>query len=185
MPLPFLPGRAAIAVAVSALVLVAACGSRGPLDVVIVEEGPGDAAVDVVTVDVTEEPEAGDAAADAEDAAEEAAPGFDGGPLINCGSCIAQSCGQQLITCISSTACRTALQCVVTTCLSGGTPNLNCIGTCTQGDPTVTGDLVGAFTCVITSCGTQCASVLGGLGGGGGGAGGGGSGGGGGGGDGG
>jgi hypothetical protein len=178
MSLPFLPGRAATAVVVSALVFVAACGSRGPLDVEIVEEGPGDGAtVDAVTVEA-----AVDSAADADGGAVDAPedrgrPGFDGGPIVNCGACVAQSCGQQFLTCLSSAPCRTALQCVVTTCLSGGTPDPACVGTCTQGDQTVLGQLIGAFTCIITNCGSQCTGVLGGLGGGGGGGGGGGSGG--------
>src|SRR5579885_3481138 len=109
MSLPFLPRRAIPAAAVVALAFVA-CGARGPLDVEIVQETPADAAVEANVV------EAGVDAADATDAAdapdETGRPGFDGGPLVNCGQCIAQSCGQQLLTCITSAACRTALQCV-------------------------------------------------------------------------
>lgn len=156
-------------------VLAVACGARGPLDIIVVEEAPDadvDAAVDVSVVDAAD-------ASDAHDAAEEeGGGGFDGGPIVNCGSCVVQSCGTQLLTCIESTTCRTALQCVVTTCLSGGTPDITCIGTCAGSDPTTLADLIGAFTCIIETCGAQCTSVLGGLtGGGGAGAGGGGAGG--------
>ena len=58
---------------------------------------------------------------------------FDGGPVVDCVSCVGQSCGSQLLTCVISTTCRTALQCVVTTCLSGGAPDLTCVETCTNG----------------------------------------------------
>lgn len=144
------------------LVLVA-CGARGPLDVTVIEEVPtpeGGATLDA-PVDVVD-------ATDATDASEEEAAGRDAGALVNCGTCVAQSCGQELLTCITSTACRTALQCVVTMCLTGGTPDFTCINSCTNGDNTALAQLVGAFTCIIQTCGTQCTSVLGGLTGGGG-----------------
>ena len=170
--------RAAPAALVTAFVLVA-CGARGPLDVTVIEvvEGPeGGADVGV------------DAAADATDASEAAtdsAPetqGFDAGPLVNCGTCVYQSCGTQLISCLTSTSCRTTLQCVVTMCISGGVPDITCVTTCANGDATALGDVLGAFACIVQTCGTQCTSLLsgltgGGTGGGGGGAGGGGGGG--------
>ena len=85
------------------------------------------------------------------------------GPFVNCRSCVGQSCGPQVLTCVISTTCRTALQCVVTTCLSGGTP----ISRASRAAPTGT-----RRRCRISSassrassrsCGSQCTSVLGGL----------------------
>ena len=150
------------------LVLVA-CGARGPLDITVIQEVPDAArAARRWTHRSTWWTRR-----DATDASEEEAAGRDAGALVNCGTCVAQSCGQQLLTCITSTACRTALQCVVTTCLTGGTPDFTCINSCTMGDNTALAQLVGAFTCIIQTCGTQCTSILGGLTGGGGGGGGG------------
>ncbi|HEY6461845.1 MAG TPA: hypothetical protein VIY73_16885 [Polyangiaceae bacterium] len=175
----FLSRRLAPAALVAGLLV--ACGARGPLDITVIEQGPADADVDAPGVDAgidASETGTGDGSLDAADAPDEGAPGFDGGPIVNCGSCVIQNCGSQLLTCIQSTTCRTALQCVVTTCLSGGTPDPTCVLGCANGDATALGDLVGAFECVIGTCGAQCTSVLGGLGGlGGGGGGGGGAGG--------
>lgn len=170
--------------ALLAAAALAACGSRGPLDVVIVEEGPLEGGADVSVVEAAAGGgDASDAANTVEAGNDGGGPlnGFDGGPLFNCGSCIVQSCGQQFLTCITNTQCATALQCVFTTCLaslgSGGIPDPSCFATCANGDPTVTGQLSGAILCVVSSCGSQCAGAIGSLGGLGGGGGGGGTGG--------
>ncbi len=172
----FLVRRALVATSLAAAALVCACGARGPLDVTIVEEVP-DAGADVAAkldanadrVDALVE-----AAPDVlEAAAPEASMGFDGGPLLNCGSCLINSCGTQLFTCLTSPGCGTALQCVVTNCVTGGTPNIGCLGNCTGGSATTQQQLLAVFGCVIGNCGSQCTSVLGGFGGGGGGGGGG------------
>jgi predicted small lipoprotein YifL len=164
--------------ALVASLFLAACGARGPLDITVIQEVEGpEASTDAAVVEASTD------AADASDAAEAGKEGgtfgIDGGPLINCGECVAQSCGSQVLTCIESPNCLSAIQCAVTTCLSGGSLDPSCIEGCANGDLSALGDLVGTFTCVIGTCGAQCTSVLGGLGGlgGGGGAGGGGGGG--------
>ena len=151
-------------------VLLVACGARGPLDITVIEEAPGDGGSDGALVEASvDASDAGDGGESARDAEEQEAAGFDGGPLVNCATCVGESCGQQLITCVTDTNCLNALQCVATTCIgSGGLPDPTCIETCTNGDSTALGDLIGAFTCILTSCGSSCTSVLGGLGGGGG-----------------
>lgn len=147
--------------------LAVACGARGPLDITVIEVAP-DAEVDAPATDASTD------AADAQDATEDEGGGpggFDAGPIVNCGSCVAGSCGPQLLACIESTGCRDALQCVVTTCLSGGTPSITCIEGCASSDggsASTLPELIGAFTCIVESCGSQCTSVLGGLTGGGG-----------------
>jgi hypothetical protein len=86
-----------------------------------------------------------------------------------------QNCSTQLLTCITSSGCTTALQCVASMCLTGGTPNLQCLGSCTNGDQTTETQLLSVIGCLIGTCGSQCTgalSGLGGLGGGGGGGGG-------------
>jgi hypothetical protein len=173
--------RALPAAFVPAFLWVVACGARGPLDITVIEETAGDAAL---VPDVA--PEAGDAG-ESSDAPPDRGGGFqlpDSG-IIACGACVVQSCGPDLVTCLTSTDCRAALQCIATTCLSGGTPDPTCIAGCST-DPAALGEAITGLTCIVTSCGSQCTSVLsgltgggtgGGIGGGGGGIGGGGSGG--------
>lgn len=149
------------------LLLVAACGSRGPLDIgLIYGADGGDASVVDATPDVAQEATV-DAPVDAP--AEASGDGAVDGGVLACGSCIAQNCGADIVTCVTNMACRTALTCVAQKCLMGGMPDPQCIGTCTNNDPMQLAQLFAIFQCVITNCGTQCAGALGGLGGGGGG----------------
>lgn len=166
LPLARLVAGASLATAA----LVCACGSRGPLDITVVEETPAtDASIDVRAEASVDAGEGGDSPADAPLDVLEASPDtsmpFDGGPLVNCGSCLVQSCGTQLLTCITSSGCLTALQCVASMCLTGGTPNIACLAGCTNGDQTTETDLLSVLGCVIGTCGSQCTSVLSGLGG--------------------
>ena len=152
----------------------AACGSRGPLD----DDAPLDGSTstaDVGTADVGTD----DATAPTPDAPEpvkDAAP--EGGSIIGCGTCLVGQCSQGILACVQDAACQKTFQCVVTTCLSSGTPDPACLFKCA-------GDVQGAlkiftiFQCVTGKCGSDCNSLLtgllgglGGLGGGGGGGGG-------------
>src|SRR3984957_11035802 len=128
--------------------VLAACGARASLDETVVDqitpnEGGTDASELETSVDASGDGNTSESGTDS------GRPAFDGGPIVNCGTCVAQSCGQQLLTCIESTTCRTALQCVVTTCLTGGTPDPSCAEGCANGDITVLGQLIGAFTCIL------------------------------------
>jgi hypothetical protein len=149
--------------------LVVACGARGPLDITVIEEVASDAEADVspteAGADATDASGEADAPGTPDAPPDRGPPGFDGGPLFNCGSCIYQSCEQQVLTCLESTDCRNAIQCAVTTCLSGGTPDPTCILGCANGDTTAIADLGSAFLCVEEQCGADCTSVLGSLGG--------------------
>jgi hypothetical protein len=164
MFIPLSLRRAACAAVLVTPALVAACGARGPLDVIIVVEEQPEAGADV-------SPSEDAPASPIDSATDDAGPvgvGFDAAPLVNCGSCLAQHCGMQLYSCFASTTCRTTLQCAATKCLSGGMPNPQCVLTCANGDTSSLTQLVGVFGCVLGNCGSQCTSVLGGLGGGGG-----------------
>jgi hypothetical protein len=164
--------RRAVAASLPACaVLLVACGARGPLDTTIIEVVVSDATVDAP---VEAGPDGGDAAADALDApvdspadAVDAAPdvamGPDGGPILDCLTCLEQTCGTQILTCLTSTTCRTALQCSGA-CLTGGTPNIPCIENCTMGNATTEEQLLGLFGCIAGSC-PNCLSALGGVGG--------------------
>lgn len=144
-----------------------ACGSRGPLD---------DGVIVVAAADAAPEADLSDAGP-AEDAAPEAAAvdaGREAG-ILDCGICLVQQCQQPIVSCIGSTDCRAAFQCVIQTCLSGGggldpTCLLGCASKSSQGALQV----LQIFTCVTQQCGPDCGALLGGLGGLGGGGGGGG-----------
>ncbi len=102
----------------------------------------------------------------APDAAGDDADGS-GNPVVDCVSCVGQMCGTDLIDCLTNTDCRTDVQCIVQMCLTGGTGGVDfgCIGSCTSSDPAAGGQAITAFTCILTGCGSQCTSLLGGLGG--------------------
>lgn len=166
--------RALVGTLLAGAALVCACGARGPLDITIIEVNASDAAVATDVQTDTISPDAlADAARDATpdvlEAAADTAMGMDGGPLVNCGTCVAQNCGNQLLMCITAPGCTAALQCVATTCLTGGVPNFSCVTGCTMGNTTTESQLLSVFGCVIGTCGTDCTGLLGGLGGGGGG----------------
>jgi hypothetical protein len=94
--------------------------------------------------------------------------------IVDCGICVFSSCGTDFLTCLQDTSCATSLQCVATTCLTGGSLDPACLLGCAGGSSAT---LLSLVTCVAGTCGSTCLSALGGLGGGGGIGGGGGSGG--------
>lgn len=151
--------------------VVAACGARGPLD----DDGPVDGAAnaDVSAADAADtSPETPDAPVEPVDAARE------GGSIIGCGTCLIGQCSQGILACVQDAACQKTFQCVVTKCLSSGTPDPACLFTCASGDVQGALKIFNIFTCVTGTCGADCnpllTGVLGGLGGLGGGGGGGG-----------
>jgi hypothetical protein len=76
-------------------------------------------------------------------------------------------CGSDIVACLTNTDCRTDVQCIAQTCLAGGTGGIDfgCISTCTSGDVAAGGQAITAFTCILSGCGSQCTSLIGGLGG--------------------
>ncbi len=173
MPNPFSLRRASFAVAISVAFVTAACGARGPLDIVVVEEQPpgADAGADVSS--------SVDAAIDATpDVPQVGLPGFDAGGLASCGTCLVQNCGSQIGSCIANPSCESTIQCVATMCLAGGGGTANLLGCVTtqcagEGGLESLTSILGLFQCVTGNC-PSCTSALGGLLGGGGGGGGGG-----------
>jgi hypothetical protein len=161
------PRRTVCAALLAAPVLVAACGARGPLDVVVVEEPPGTdagAGADVSSpLDGQPAPEAAPEGGPSPSRDAAGPPGFDAGGLLACGGCLAQNCSMQIQACIGSTTCLSTATCAVTMCLSGGAPNVGCIlQQCADGGLASFADLVGLFTCVATNC-SGCLGALGGL----------------------
>lgn len=136
------------------LPIVAACGSRGPLD-----DQPygGDASTDV-----------GQSTDGALDASTDSAPPVDAradvNPVINCAQCLAQQCGQKIATCVQDTQCRAIMQCAAQKCLQGGSLDPKCLSDCAQGNIGGLATAFGAFQCVTSKCGDACLSLLGGLG---------------------
>jgi hypothetical protein len=156
----------------------AACGSRGPLD----DDAPldgGATTADVGTAEVGPD-DATPPTPDAPEPVKDAAP--EAGSIIGCGTCLIGQCSQGILACVQDAACQKTFQCVVTTCVSSGTPDPACLFKCASGDVQGALKIFTIFQCVTGKCGSDCNSVLTGLlgglgGGGGGGAGGGGAGG--------
>jgi predicted small lipoprotein YifL len=121
-----------------------ACGARGPLD-----DTPRDAGHDAAP------------AASAEP------PGLDAGPEagaagpLACGRCLARECGSSVVACVQAPACRTTVQCAVTTCLAGGSPDLSCVIGCASGSSDGAIAALSVFDCATRTCGGDCATVLG------------------------
>lgn len=158
--------RAATAALFAVPLALVACGSRGPLDVVVAEQ-PADAGDDGTVVDAAPDGP-GDGAADAADASDgaaDAAPRMDAG-LLACGTCVAQSCGQPIFMCFTNPTCQQTLTCAVQKCFAGGMPDPQCVLGCANGNPQALVQLYAVFQCILSNCGAPCMGVLGGLGGG-------------------
>jgi hypothetical protein len=148
--------------------LAPACGARGPLDDTIVY--------------VTDSGETPDAETDGQtrDAPVDAAPdvvvdaGHDA-TIIDCASCIFNSCSTEIAACITSPPCQQTVQCIATTC-GGGTGGLDpsCLFKCASGSAQGGLQVLQIFQCITGTCGADCTALLAGLGGLGGGGGGGG-----------
>lgn len=151
-----LAGRAfaaALGTAVVVAALLSGCGSRGPLD-------------DSSVLDAGLEAEVGtEAAVEAAAVPIDASP-EGGGGVVACGTCILSTCGQKLLGCIQSAACRRVLQCVATQCLgrdSAGGLNPRCLFDCAGTDAQGALEVVEIFQCVTGECGSDCSSLLGAL----------------------
>jgi hypothetical protein len=156
---------ASLVVLLLVLVTVPGCGSRGPLDINVIEPVTLDGAIDNF-VPVNDGSSLDTAAEDATpEAMPDVAPGdagrdTGGGPLM-CLTCIQQQCGMQVFACFQNTTCRTTLQCVLTTCLGGGGGiNPQCALMCANGDITALQDILNIVTCIGTNCGQSCVGVL-------------------------
>ncbi len=135
------------------MMIFVGCGSRGPLeDSPIAEEATLDAEADAAIVDAGPKVSPKDARPEA--------------GAVACGTCVIGTCGEQILSCLSSAGCVQVFQCVATQCLAGGT-NLNpaCLLQCAGTDPGGALTVVGILQCVTVQCGADCAPVLSGLGG--------------------
>ena len=158
--------------AACAALVASACGSRGPLDINVVDWDAGtsgalDGSVEVDGAIQRDGAPSDDGASKGDARADSGLP-----PVVNCGACIAQNCGQQIFACLADVACRATFQCVVTKCLNGGGgggggPDPQCLFTCSGSDPQGAVQVLRVFTCILNKCGADCQSVLGGGGGGG------------------
>ncbi len=125
------------------------CGARGPLD-----DTPYDAGSDVSVALVDAAP---DVAEEAGADADATAPG-----LLECGQCLLGECSGATLACVQSEGCRATVQCIATTCVSSGSPDLPCVLRCAASNDGVAPAL-GLFQCVTDTCGADCTSVLGSL----------------------
>ncbi len=154
--------RAAVVAALAAVV-VAGCGSRGPLD----SEGTAvdagmEATVEADIPDVTPDRGPPDAGVDAPP-----------GPL-DCATCVGQQCGPLILTCLLDTSCRTILQCAAQKCFGGagggggggaGGVDPVCLLQCASGQGKGAGEALQVVQCLTQTCSDKCGGILGGLGG--------------------
>ena len=146
------------------LMLVVACGARGPLDAPDLVYG---ASADGSDEGSTAEGGTGADAAGLTDAKTSTDAGGDVANPINCAVCVGQTCSNQLIACVTSQSCLGTLQCVFSKCLTGGSVNPVCAFGCSgEAGPQGLLDVLAVFQCITMSCGADCSSVIGGLGGG-------------------
>jgi hypothetical protein len=73
-----------------------------------------------------------------------------------CASCVRDKCGTQVNDCVNSDVCRNGLVCTFMTCIGTGTPDLNCVLGCFNGDTAAAFAAIGALMCINMSCGTTC-----------------------------
>lgn len=154
------PRRLGVPAGLGSLALAAlvgtACGSRGPLD--DTPFAAPDASVDAAPT----------AAPSAPPAIPEAGPpvpiGPDLPPIVDCGLCLAQQCGQPILGCVTDPSCQRAFQCVLSTC--GGKFDPTCVLQCAKTEPQGALKLLSIFGCITGQCGEDCTDILSQLGGG-------------------
>jgi hypothetical protein len=141
--------------------LAVACGARGPLDI-SGENNNNNSFVDASTLDG----HGGDGAQGQDTSTpEDAAPDSPPNP-IQCATCVATKCGMQVQGCITSTSCRTILQCVIQKCVSMGKgSDPTCLAGCAGGDPSGVLQAVAVVECITMQCGPACLGVIPGTGG--------------------
>jgi hypothetical protein len=83
------------------------------------------------------------------------------GPLA-CIMCINQQC-PAVQECIFDQACRDGAICAFQSCMSGGSPNLQCMLGCFNGDFTAAFKAFQSFQCFFSQCGQQCGGSIPGL----------------------
>jgi hypothetical protein len=81
-----------------------------------------------------------------------------GGPL-DCFQCLGDNC-PDAIACFTDPTCMQGMICSVTTCLSGGQPDLMCVFDCFNGDIGAALEALQVIQCVFGSCQEECGSLL-------------------------
>jgi hypothetical protein len=87
----------------------------------------------------------------------------DSGPIGACATCVKDSCGAQVNDCLNDAACRSGVTCTVTKCLTGGGTggfDIACVLGCFGGDTSKAFLAVSVFTCITSTCGKECTSLL-------------------------
>jgi hypothetical protein len=87
--------------------------------------------------------------------------GTGGGNPVDCLTCAAFEC-PALIECFSDPVCAEGTFCAVSDCLAGGAPDPICFLDCFGGDAEAALGAFEALSCVFTTCGADCAGLLGG-----------------------
>ena len=138
-------------------IVLAACGSRGPLD-----DSPADFASQDASLgaDVSF---TGDAHADSSPTPiDSGLPDTSPSPIA-CAQCIGQSCSMQVQTCLQNTACRNLLQCAAQKCAMNGMFDPQCVAQCANNDFQAIQQAFAVIQCINGKCGSQCLALLGGM----------------------
>ena len=83
------------------------------------------------------------------------------GGAASCISCTFTKCTSAL-KCLQNQACLNGASCTLQKCVSGGQPDFACALACFNGDITAATDAIGAVTCVLTNCASECQGGFGG-----------------------
>lgn len=82
---------------------------------------------------------------------------------LECVQCIQEKCGDKVSECLSDSVCVKGIQCSITKCMSGGSPDVTCMLECFDGDYMAVLKALSVLTCVSQTCGESCMSLLNGL----------------------
>ena len=78
---------------------------------------------------------------------------------VECITCVAENC-PEVLDCVQDPVCGQGLACVVLECGIGGSPDLECLAGCFDGDIGAALDAIEVLTCIIGTCGDDCAALL-------------------------
>jgi hypothetical protein len=81
----------------------------------------------------------------------------DGGPAGQCGQCALQSCQMQSFACFANPACMPWGQCAVGCFMGNATPG--CFAACDAMYPMAKTNYDPVYSCLCTSCSTQCSAA--------------------------
>lgn len=143
------------------LLAVASCGGRSPIDWMGYQAPAGGSGGTTTGA-------GGTGAVGATGSGGEGAQGATGqgggggyGPM-DCFTCLTEQCSGAA-DCLMDPTCLQGMLCTVTSCLSGGEPDLECALECFNGDISAAMQAFESIMCVFQDCAAQCEDLFGGI----------------------